>query len=254
MKKYFIVGLLAAILNTQAVAQLPPSAPTVLCNDLAVQMKSNSAILVDVRAPADYQKAHITGAVNLPYYSIAAAAWPKDANIVLYCSGVGCSLSHDSAITMLTLGYTNVRTLYGGIAEWGRKGYPIVSAPQTPATTNPLAGRKDLIFMTADVGATDADAQIKKGAKLAVLDVRPANEYMAGHLPGARNIPLEQLDKRLSDFAPGSEVLVCDRVADRAAQARDELWGAGVAAHVLTGGISVWAASGKPLAVGANDR
>ncbi len=254
MKNKFLAGLFATILSAQAVAQQPTSAPTVLCDDLAAQMKSSDTILVDVRAPADYQKTHITGAVNLPYYSVAAASWPKDANIVLYCSGIGCSLSHDSAITMMKLGYANVRTLYGGIAEWGRKGYPIVSAPQTLATTNPLAGRKDLIFMTTDVGATDADAQIKKGAKLAVLDVRPATEYMAGHLPGARNIPLELLDKRLSDYAPGSEVLVCDRIADRAAQARDELWGAGVAAHVLTGGISVWAASGKPLAVGANDR
>lgn len=217
-------------------------------------MKSSNVIPIDVRAPADYQKSHIAGAINLPYYSIATASWPKDANIVLYCSGIGCSLSHDSALAMLKMGYTNVRTLYGGIAEWGRKGYPIVSTPETPAKTNPLAGRKDLIFMASDVGATDVDTQIKKGAKLAVLDVRPAREYLAGHLPGARNIPLEQLDKRLSDYAPGSEVLVCDRIVDRAVQARDELWGAGVAAHVLTGGISVWAASGKPLAVGANDK
>ena len=36
-----------------------------------------------------------------------------------------------------------------------------------------------------------------------VLDVRPEDEFAMGHLPGARNIPLDELDRRLGEFPHG---------------------------------------------------
>lgn len=250
--RLFAACVIALGMNTYAHAQAAGDVQTVMCDDLLPHMHDN--IVVDVRAEVDYAKTHIAGAVNLPYYSFANAAWPKDANIVLYCSGIGCSLSHDSALILTKMGYAHVRTLYGGLAEWQRKALPVVSAPAPVVKPDPLAGRSGLVFTTPEVGGKDVAAQLKGGAKLTVLDVRPAREYAAGHIAGARNVPLEQLAQHLGDYAKGAEVVVCDRVADRAAQARGELADAGIPAHVLTGGISVWAASGRPLAVGADVR
>ena len=40
-----------------------------------------------------------------------------------------------------------------------------------------------------------------------VLDVRPQDEYMLGHVPGALNIPLEVLESRLAEFDPTQEIV-----------------------------------------------
>jgi len=40
-----------------------------------------------------------------------------------------------------------------------------------------------------------------------VLDVRPADEYATGHLPGAVNVPLGELEQRLSDLDPEQEIV-----------------------------------------------
>jgi rhodanese-related sulfurtransferase/DNA-binding transcriptional ArsR family regulator len=46
----------------------------------------------------------------------------------------------------------------------------------------------------------------REGAVM-VLDVRPSAEYAAGHLPGAVNIPLAELKKRLAEFDPQQEIV-----------------------------------------------
>ncbi|HFI5305735.1 TPA: rhodanese-like domain-containing protein [Serratia liquefaciens] len=40
-----------------------------------------------------------------------------------------------------------------------------------------------------------------------MLDVRPHEEYALGHLPGALNIPLEELERRLAELPEGREVV-----------------------------------------------
>src|SRR3990170_5363976 len=46
--------------------------------------------------------------------------------------------------------------------------------------------------------------KVKEGTVI-VLDVRPAVEYLAGHIPGAISIPLEELEKRLSELPQEQE-------------------------------------------------
>ena len=46
-----------------------------------------------------------------------------------------------------------------------------------------------------------------------VLDVRPEDEFRQGHLPGALNIPLAQLERRLADLPPDREIVAYCRGA-----------------------------------------
>ena len=63
-------------------------------------------------------------------------------------------------------------------------------------------------------------ARIREG-EVTLLDVRPAEEYRAGHLPGARSIPLPQLRERLREIPRGREVVAYCRgpYCDMASQA-----------------------------------
>jgi rhodanese-related sulfurtransferase len=49
--------------------------------------------------------------------------------------------------------------------------------------------------------------QLQTGAAPAVLDVRDADEYAVGHLPGARPLPGDELPRRLAEVPRGRPVV-----------------------------------------------
>lgn len=83
---------------------------------------------------------------------------------------------------------------------------------------------------------------------ITVLDVRPPEEYAAGHLPGAINIPLGDLPARLKKLPKGREVIAycrgpyCLLSVDAVVLLRDE----GYRARRLADGYPEWAAAGLP--------
>ncbi|MDD2741396.1 MAG: metalloregulator ArsR/SmtB family transcription factor [Rhodocyclaceae bacterium] len=82
-----------------------------------------------------------------------------------------------------------------------------------------------------------------------VIDVRPAAEFNAGHLPFARSMPLDELEQRLADLPADSHVVAYCRgpfcvMSDEAVKLlRDK----GFSAQKITDGVCEWAASGLPI-------
>ena len=56
------------------------------------------------------------------------------------------------------------------------------------------------------VSRTELLDRLRAGATT-VLDVRPEDEFRQGHLPGALNIPLAQLERRLAELSPDREIV-----------------------------------------------
>jgi rhodanese-related sulfurtransferase/DNA-binding transcriptional regulator YhcF (GntR family) len=95
-------------------------------------------------------------------------------------------------------------------------------------------------------------AELLKRVKLGlvtVLDVRPAEEYTAGHLPGAINVPVEHLAKRLRKLPKGREVIAycrgpyCLLSVDAVTLLRSK----GLKARRLENGFPEWKAAGLPV-------
>ena len=82
-----------------------------------------------------------------------------------------------------------------------------------------------------------------------VLDVRPKEEFEAGHVQGAINIPIEELQQHLKDFEPGQEVIAycrgphCILAFDAVAQLRK----GGLQARRLENGFPEWKVAGLPV-------
>ena len=86
-----------------------------------------------------------------------------------------------------------------------------------------------------------------------VLDVRPAAEYAAAHIPGAINVPHDQLAARLAEL-PGDVDIVAycrGRYCVFAPDAVRLLRARGFSARLLAGGLPDWRLAGLPVAAGA---
>ena len=80
---------------------------------------------------------------------------------------------------------------------------------------------------------------VAKGARL--VDVRSPEEFQAGHLSGAINIPVGNLEARLSELEPKSEpIVVYCRSGLRSAKASRILAAAGFTQIADLGGMSRW--------------
>jgi rhodanese-related sulfurtransferase len=92
---------------------------------------------------------------------------------------------------------------------------------------------------------------VREGA-VTVLDVRPVEEYKAGHIPGAISIPLKELQLRLSDLSRDQEIVAYCRgpYCVLSIQAVEMLRARGFNAVRLEEGIQDLRALGFPISVG----
>jgi ArsR family transcriptional regulator len=82
-----------------------------------------------------------------------------------------------------------------------------------------------------------------------VLDVRPADEFDAGHIPGAISIPLTELESRIGELDPAQEIVAYCRGAYcvLSFEAVATLRSLGFNVRRLEDGLPEWKASGLPL-------
>lgn len=86
-----------------------------------------------------------------------------------------------------------------------------------------------------------------------VIDVRPLDEFEAGHIRGALSIPLEELKGRLAELPAGADIVAYCRgpFCVLAPQALEILREGGFRARRMDGGLPDWKAAGYPVKVGA---
>ena len=94
--------------------------------------RKEDVVIVDVRFPSDFRKAHIPGAVNLP-----KGKWHEPKGLskeklnILYCYSQTCHLAAEAALELIAQGYPVIE-MEGGFATWEANGSP-VEATQSKA-------------------------------------------------------------------------------------------------------------------------
>lgn len=107
-----------------------------------------------------------------------------------------------------------------------------------------LSDRDELEAVTAEGLQTRFESE-----EVVVLDVRPEEEYRAGHIPGARSIPIGRLEERLEELPKDKEVVAYCRgpycvFSDEAVR---YLQSEGHDASRLEGGLPDWVVEGRPV-------
>lgn len=85
-----------------------------------------------------------------------------------------------------------------------------------------------------------------------VVDVREPAEYVGGHVPGARLVPVGELPARLRELPTGERVYVICASGNRSRVMADYLVTSGLDAWSVAGGTSEWVRTGRPVVTGAH--
>ncbi|MCA1770940.1 MAG: metalloregulator ArsR/SmtB family transcription factor [Halomonas sp.] len=93
---------------------------------LLAGLASGEVALLDVRPEEEYEAGHLPEAINIPLEQLEAMLdkLPKDREIVAYCRGPYCVLSHEAVQRLRQLGY-RVRRFEEGYPEWKAAGLPV---------------------------------------------------------------------------------------------------------------------------------
>jgi rhodanese-related sulfurtransferase/biotin operon repressor len=108
-----------------------------------------------------------------------------------------------------------------------------------------LGSREGLEAISAD----ELLARLKAGEPLVIVDVRPVEEYRSAHLPGAKSIPLDELEQRLRELPRERQIVAYCRgpYCAFAPEAVRTLRANGYAARHLADGLPEWAAAGNEV-------
>jgi rhodanese-related sulfurtransferase len=95
-------------------------------------------------------------------------------------------------------------------------------------------------------------SRLELGGQL--VDVRTPSEFSTGHIAGAVNIPLDQIESRVDDLDPNSPLVLVCKAGTRACIAADLLAPCRPNTSVLEGGMDAWLHAGRPVVVTSRTR
>ena len=213
---------------------LPPALPPA---EVAARVLQG-ATLLDVRDGAAFGAGHLPGSVHIglsgQFASWAGTLLSPDRPLVVVADDEGGAA--EAALRLARVGLENVAGyLAGGLGAWAAAGHPVATLPQ----------------VTAD----ELQARLAEGQDLTVLDVRRPGEYDAGHVPGARNLPLDRLEREAGslDASRPTAVLCAGGYRSSAACSLLERRGFSSLWNVV-GGTSAWVQAGFAVSPGATSR
>lgn len=115
-------------------------------------------------------------------------------------------------------------------------------APASPSTPPGAA------LATIDCGAQELFERLGAGERIVLVDVRTEAELRGGVLPGARHIPLSELEARWEELSDADEIVCYCAAGVRSLRAARVLRQHGlINATSLEGGVTAWTAVGGQL-------
>ncbi len=192
------------------------------------------AVLLDLRAPADFARGHPSGALSVPFSARGLAARVRVAlrpgRPTLLVAADDAS-AEAAAAQLGEAGLDVLGVLAGGFPAWRASGLP-----------------------QSEVGELTVDALSRLSPDTIVIDVRERLEWATGHVPGALLLPLGGLPAELPSIPRGRRVVAICEAGIRSCTAASILAAAGFSevAHVPAGS-SGYRKAGLPLEFPAAD-
>jgi hydroxyacylglutathione hydrolase len=218
-----------AILNRRQRGLLDESAPRPLTVDEVLAARRRGAVLLDVRDATAFTAGHLAGSVNVGLNGRFAeyageVIDPSDEIVVLADPGTAV----EAKMRLGRIGFDNV--------------VGALESVETALVEQPEEARQ-----ASRLTASELDARIEGTAGLQVVDVRNRGEVAAGTIPGAVNLPLAVLRRRVGELDLDRPVVVHCAGGYRSAIAASWLRSVGATdVSDLLGGYTAWSERRAP--------
>ncbi|MET0396262.1 MAG: MBL fold metallo-hydrolase [Longimicrobiaceae bacterium] len=211
--------------------------PQRLADERLAGLLEEGALVVDARSAAEFAAGHVPGTISVPLNRSFTtwAGWlvPYDRDFYLLLDDARPQAVDEAVRDLATIGLDRVAGFFGAgaVGAWAAEGRELQTVPQI--TSAELAERM-------------------RDGSVAVLDVRGAAEWEAGHLPGVENIPVGYLADRLDEVPRDRPLVLQCQAGARSAIAAGVLQAKGFRDVVnLVGGYADWEAGGHLVERGA---
>lgn len=210
--------------------------------------------LIDVREEDPFAQDHPLFAVNIPLSKLELEVFARvprrDTAITVYDDGEG--LAAQAAKRLLTLGYSDVALLEGGLAGWRTAGGELFRDVNVPSKA--FGELVESVRHTPSLAAEQVQALLDTKADVVVLDARRFDEYQTMSIPGGISVPGAELVLRVAELAPdpATQVIVNCAGRTRSIIGTQSLINAGIPNPVaaLRNGTIGWTLAGQTLAHG----
>lgn len=217
-------------------SQYPKISPRELREKIS---KEESFRVLDIRRAVEYQGEHIIDSLNVPVDNLEEGLIDIDNDETVVIIGSN-EADYKKAVEVLqSEGYLSVAVLTGGVSSWKQFG------GQTVTVGNPesFIDQAKVIYIVSEELKNLVDNKA-----VFVLDTRNADAFSAGHISGAINIPVRELEKRRKELPRDSDIVAYGETDILSFQAGVQLYDLGFfTAKVLKGGSSLWKDKGLPL-------
>lgn len=226
--------------NASLENQPASSAKSITSKELSGKIgKDKSLIIVDLRDPDSFKREHILNSKNVLLTDLekAASGWDKNKNYVLVGYQDLGQVSQMASQALEGLGFEGVNYLDEGFEGWKAGFNPTISEGDPTS----FADQAKVNYISSD----ELEKSVKEGENLYIIDLRQSENFNAGHLKGAVNIFLDDLENKYREIPSGKKIILCDKDGLWAFQGAVRLFDLGLFnVFSLSDGLDSWKQKG----------
>ncbi|MDR3043370.1 MAG: hypothetical protein LBU75_03795 [Desulfovibrio sp.] len=218
--------------------------------------------LLDVREQEEFSRGHLLLASCAPLsrieFLVEKLVPCRKIPVMLMDSGTEGALSRAqrAASILASLGYEAPSVMEGGLAAWREAGFVTVTG--VGALSKGFGEYVESVQQTPCLTPEEVKGMMDAGRNIAIIDVRPREEYANMHIPGGINAPGCEVTYRFADLVPDPQTQVIINCAGRTRSiiGTQTLCNAGIPNPVaaLKGGTMNWQLAGFSLEYGSSPR
>ena len=203
--------------------------------------------LIDSRPERVFGQGSIPGAINISdsKFDKETAKLPasKETTLIFFCGGLKCDLSSKSALKAKALGYKKVFIFPEGYPAWqAATGATAAAAAATAPAAAAAAPGIEPGKEKGSISVASFERILKENpAQIAIIDVRDEKDVKKGTFPGAINIPVGDIEKKIGELPKDKPIVFVCSTGARSGEAYDTvkmLGGKDIAAYFLDADVS----------------
>jgi len=215
----------------------------ITAEDLAKKIQIGSdLLLLDLRSENQYKLEHIIDSINIsdPKVATLFAKTAKNKKCVLIDASGMAEIINTAFATLSAKGFENMAYLDGGFDSWKNKFNPTI----TDGNPKSFTDQAKVKYITSD----DLKKLLETDKNIILIDVRKNTDFKSGHLAGAINILLDNLEEKRRNLSLGKKIILYDNDNLGAFKGAVRLFDLGfLNTLALSDGVATWKMKGYEL-------